>query len=103
MNRDTMYDDVMTIEGENDVDERGYYAAIQRQVNAGCWSLQGSHGRAMMDAIENGYVLLGRERARDYYGHDIPSRDDVKEDTKGSYGFVADGMGPAWANYMAAL
>jgi len=47
--------------------------------------------------------LLGKSRARDYFGNVIPSRDDVKAGTKGSYEYVADAMGVEYADAMAAL
>lgn len=95
------YSDTMTIEGVEEVDTaEDYMSAMQRQVNSGMWSLQGSHGRAMMQAIEDGDVLLGRKGARDYYGNYIPSRDEVQAGTKGSYEFVAERNGPHWADLM---
>lgn len=101
----SQYHDVMTIEGADgfEASEQEYYEAIQRQVNAGQWSLQGSHGRTMMEAIQNGNVMLGRNGARDYWGNYIPSRDQVQDGTKGSPGFVAEHRGQAWADRMAAL
>jgi len=65
--------------------------------------MQGSYGRTMMEAINSGCCLLGKSRASDYYGNVIPSRDDVKAGTKGSYEFVADAMGVEYADAMAAL
>lgn len=100
------FNDVMMIEGaagHEAADAREYYAAIQRQINAGEWGLQGSHGRTMMRAIEGGHCLLGKERARDYWGNLIPARDDVKPGTKGSYDYVAERMGPDYADAMEAL
>jgi hypothetical protein len=99
------YNDVMMIEGVDGheaEDEREYMVAIQRQVNAGSWSLQGSHGRTMMQAIENGDVLLGRMRAKDYWGHVIPGRDDVSPGTKGSREYVAAAHDEEWAAHMEA-
>ena len=52
------------------------------------------------DAINAGRCVLGKARARDYWGNTIPSRDDVKQGTKGSYDFVADAMGADWADMM---
>lgn len=101
-----LYDDVMTVEGVegyDDVEAIDHAKAMQRMVNAGEWSLQGSFGRTMMAAIEAGDVLLGRQRAHDYYGNTIPSRDDVRDGTKGSYSYVLDHHGPEWADAMAAV
>jgi hypothetical protein len=78
------------------LDELDYYLSVQRAINSGMWGLQGSYGRTMMDAINSGRCLLGPNAARDAYGSVIPSRDDVKEGTKGSIGFVEAEMGGEW-------
>jgi hypothetical protein len=83
-----LFDDVMDV--ENDGED---YDAIQRLINAGTWSLQGSFGRTMMAAIESGNCLLGKTRARDAYGNVIPSRFDVAAGTKGSFTFVQKAIG----------
>lgn len=92
-------DDVLAIEGEAETEE-DYYLAIQRAINSGAWSLQGSFGRAMMDAIESGRCLLGAKGARDYWGNYIPAREQVKEGTKGSPSFVAGRCGTDWLEMM---
>lgn len=48
------------------------------------WKLEGSVGRACMDAIEDGIAVLGATDHRDYWGNHVPSRTQVKEGTKGS-------------------
>ena len=78
------------------LDELDYYLSVQRAINAGHWSIKGSYGRAMMAAINSGHCLLGPNAARDYWGNAIPSRDDVKEGTKGSISFVEAAMGGDW-------
>lgn len=88
--------DIAAIESDDEVTELDYYLSVQRAINAGMWSLQGSYGRAMMDAIRSGRCLLGPNAARDYYGNVIPSRDDVKEGTMGSISFVEAAMGGDW-------
>lgn len=95
--------DINTIESDEDATEEEYFLSIQRAINSGAWSLQGSYGRTMMDAINAGRCVLGRTRARDYWGNTIPSRDDVKQGTKGSYDFVADAMGAEWADMMSEV
>ena len=95
--------DINTIESDEDVSEDEYFLSIQRAINSGAWSLQGSYGRTMMDAINAGRCVLGKTRARDYWGNTIPSRDDVKQGTKGSYEFVAEAMGTEWADMMAEV
>jgi hypothetical protein len=91
-------DDVNNI--ENHSDEEEYFYSIQKAINSGMWGLQGSYGREMMRAIEEGRCMLGQESARDYYGNYIPSRDEVKPGTKGSYDFVFNAFGSYWAELM---
>lgn len=102
-----LYDDLMTVEGvydDEDKDELEQAKSMQRVVNDGSgWLMQGSMGRSMMAAIEAGDVMLGKQRAHDYYGSTIPSRDDVVDGTKGSYGYVLDRHGPVWANALKEL
>lgn len=70
-------------------DELEYFKALQRRINDGSiWSLEGSAGRAAMDAITNGCCVLGRVGCRDYYGNYIPSRFEVKAGTKGSTAYA---------------
>ena len=92
--------DIDILEGEDHCTEEEYYLSIQKAINGGAWSFQGSYGRAMMDAITAGYCMLGRNRAQDYYGNTIPSRDDVQAGTKGSYEFVVKRNGSEWAQIM---
>lgn len=98
------YEDVMMVEGVDGYeaeDEMTEAMAMQRMINAGQWGLQGSFGRAMMDAIQSGVCMLGKNAARDYWGNRIPSRDEVRAGTKGSYDYVAEAMGAEWADAMA--
>ncbi len=88
--------DINNIECDEEVSELDYFKSIQRAINSGMWGLQGSYGRTMMEAISSGRCLLGPNRARDYYGNVIPSRDDVKEGTKGSISYVEEAMGGDW-------
>jgi hypothetical protein len=92
--------DINNIEVDEDVSEMDYFLSLQRAINSGMWGMQGSYGRAMMEAIKAGYCMLGTKSARDYYGNVIPSRNDVKPGTKGSYDFVIDTMGLEWAREM---
>ena len=80
-----------------------YYISLQRAINDGYWGLQGSYGRAMMGAIEDGYCMLGRKGFRDYYGNYIPSRGEVQDGTKGSVGYVFHNNGEHWAAMMAEV
>jgi hypothetical protein len=96
--------DIYTIEQDGTETELEYYESIQRAINSGmAWKMQGSYGRAMMDAIKSGYCLLGHTRTQDYYGNTIPSRDDVEEGTKGSYEYVIRFQGQEWADMMGDL
>ncbi len=91
------------VEGDVTLSQFEYYNVVQAAINSGAaWSLQGAYGREMMAAINNGFCLLGKTGATDYWGNYIPSRDDVKPGTKGSYDYVAEAMGAKWANDMAA-
>jgi hypothetical protein len=91
-----MLDAGLFLECEEPQSELDYYLSVQRAINAGHWSMEGSYGRAMMAAINSGHCLLGPNAARDYWGNVIPSRDDVKEGTKGSISFVEAAMGGDW-------
>jgi hypothetical protein len=96
-------DDALTIEQGAD-SALAYYVAIQRAINSGsAWSLQGSFGRTMMEAIESGYCMLGEVPAHDYWGHRIPSRDEVMAGTKGSRDFVVRRMGEDWAEALTEM
>ena len=103
MNTQFNLDDIDTIEDGAET-ELEYYESIQKAINSGhAWKMQGSYGRAMMDAIQSGYCLLGHTRAGDYYGNTIPSRDDVQEGTKGSYEYVIKMQGQEWADMMGDI
>jgi hypothetical protein len=96
--------DVLVIEGEQESTEEGYYASLQRAINSlDAWKLQGSYGRTMMAAIEEGRCMLGRKPTADYYRNRIPSRDEVQAGTKGSRQFVVQMYGEAWAADMEAV
>ena len=61
-------------------------AHIQDQINSGlCWRLEGSAGRFAMDCLEAGVCMLPLERRIDYYGQIVPSRNDLKAGTKGTF------------------
>ncbi len=97
-------DDIKTLEEEDeDASPFDVASALQRAINDGMWSLQGSYGRSMMEAIKNGHCLLGRKDCHDAYGNPIPSRDQVQEGTKGSYAFVVERMGQNWADRMQKI
>ena len=96
-------DDIDLIEGNTTCTMREYYQSIQRAINEGLWGMQGSYGRAMMEAIKDGRCLLGAHDFTDYYGNHIPSRDQVVSGTKGSLQYVIDRMGADWADAMGSV
>jgi hypothetical protein len=57
---------------------------LQYLIDRGVWGLEGSCGRAMMQAINEGVCVLGPPPAWDYWGNRIPSRHEVQSGTKGS-------------------
>ena len=97
-----MIDNIMALEsGELEGIEAA--EAMQCVINDGSgWRMQGSWGRSMMQALEDGDCLLGKHPTRDYYGNRIPSRDEVEEGTKGSYDYVVEAHGVEWADRMKA-
>jgi hypothetical protein len=95
--------DIEIIEGDCTATTEQYYATIQKAINTGLWGLQGSYGRTMMDAITEGYCMLGHNEAHDYWGNHIPSRDQVQAGTKGSFDYVAAECGEGWAITMAEV
>lgn len=98
------FKDYMVIEGEDEATEEEYYAALQRQINAGqIWRMQGSMGRGAMDAIKAGHCICGHERRFDYYGSPVPSRHELKAGTHGTQEFSAKLHGKKWAKFIAAV
>ena len=95
--------DVNNIEFDEEISDVDYYESIQRAINSGMWSMQGSYGRAMMQAINDGKCLLGLKQAKDYWGNVIPSRLQVKDYSKGSWDYVKEHSGAVWANKMAGV
>ena len=72
--------------------------ALQVMINSGAgWRMQGSYGRAMMDAIRAGDCMLGEEEREDYWGHPIPARGQLKKGTMGSREYVVERRGEDWA------
>ena len=95
--------DINTIETDEDATEEEYFCSLQRAINSNAWSLQGSYGRAMMNAIESGRCVLGPTPARDYWGNRIPSRTEVQEGTKGSIEFVRNECGDEWVEMILSV
>lgn len=62
------------------------FSEIQNYINTGmAWTLEGSVGREAMALLESGACMLPKTSNRDYYGNRLPSRDDLKKGTKGTY------------------
>lgn len=59
-------------------------AQLQYYIDHGVWGLEGSMGRAMDRAIEDGFCILGPAPAHDYWGNRIPAEYEVVDGTKGS-------------------
>lgn len=63
------------------------YSEFQDMINSGLiWRMEGSMGRMAMSLLESGACMLPRESHRDYYGNQVPSRDMLKDGTKGTFG-----------------
>ena len=61
-------------------------ANMQRLIDDGSvWHMEGSMGRNAMSLLETGQCMLPKKQYKDFYGNIIPSRDDVKPGTTGSY------------------
>lgn len=94
---------IETIESDESATEQEEALALQRAINSlTAWSLQGSYGRAMMQAISSGRCMFATSDARDYYGNRIPSRFEVQEGAKGSRAYVVEHMGEDWAAMLEA-
>lgn len=62
------------------------FANMQRLIDSGdVWKMEGSMGREASLMLEMGACFLPKTPKRDYYGNRIPSRDEVKAGTKGSW------------------
>lgn len=59
---------------------------MQDKIDSGlAWKLEGSFGREASRLLESGACMLPKSRKADYYGSVVPSRDDLKAGTKGTY------------------
>lgn len=59
---------------------------MQRLIDDGSvWHMEGSIGRNASDMLKSGECMLPKKQYNDFYGNVIPSRDDVKPGTAGSY------------------
>lgn len=59
---------------------------LQEQINSGIvWKFEGSVGRSAMQSLDCGECMLPKKATFDYYGSRLPSRDDLKKGTKGTF------------------
>ena len=59
----------------------------QELINSGeIWKFEGSAGRHAMSCLESGECFLPTEVTYDYYGNRLPSRNNLKNGTKGTLG-----------------
>ena len=59
---------------------------MQETINSGsCWKMEGSSGRFAMSCLESGACMLPLEPKYDYYGNRVPSRNMLKQGTKGTF------------------
>lgn len=70
---------------------------LQHAINDKLWGMEGSMGRAMMGAIEQGFCILATTDTRDYWGNHIPSRTQVEQGTKGSVQYARHTQPEFWA------
>ena len=62
------------------------FDTMQSMINSGlAWKMEGNYGREAMALLESGVCMLPKEFRVDYYGNRIPSRDVLKDGTKGTY------------------
>lgn len=61
------------------------FDGIQDSINTGlAWKMEGSVGRQAMNLLDSGACLLPKKFHKDYYGNTVPSRDVLKNGTKGT-------------------
>lgn len=62
------------------------YTALQESINDGSvWKGEGNSGRYAMNTINSGICMLPKKSTYDYYGNELPSRDKLKPNTKGTF------------------
>ena len=62
------------------------FDTYQELINSGhAWSLEGSVGRSCMRTLESGACMLPKHSKVNAYGGYVPSRDDLKKGTKGTF------------------
>lgn len=59
---------------------------MQSYINNGSvWRMDGAMGRQAMHLLEIGACMLPKKSFTDYYGNRVPSRDELKSGSKGTY------------------
>jgi hypothetical protein len=67
------------------------------------WIMEGAVGRHAMGMIEDGLAVVGSKVHYDYWGNLVPSRDMLEAGTKGTFEFVAERQGEAFANTLREI
>lgn len=61
-------------------------SGMQEAINNGqCWKMEGSTGRFAMSCLESGVCMLPVQPKYDCCGNRVPSRNDLKQGTKGTF------------------
>jgi hypothetical protein len=75
----------LTVEQITELQKQYGMTQMQDYINNGmAWKLEGSVGRAAMAMLESGACMLPEKQHKNYYGNIVPSRNDLKEGTKGT-------------------
>lgn len=62
------------------------YSEMQSLINSGtAWKMEGSVGREAMRLLESGACMLPKMVYRDAYDNRVPSRDELRKGTLGTY------------------
>jgi len=62
------------------------FSEMQDLINSGtAWKMEGSIGRKAMECLRLGACMLPKKTFKDCYGNTIPSREDLKEGTQGTF------------------
>jgi len=77
--------DAQKAAGTGDAWDYGLPHVLQGMIDNGtAWKMEGSCGRAAMQALESGACFLPEQAFSDYWGNRVPSRNDLKEGSKGT-------------------
>jgi len=80
---------VMTITNDEDATQEDEIAAMQSLIDSGmAWHMEGSIGRACMDAIKTGYCTVGKQSHTGAYGQHIPAINELEKGTQGTPEYV---------------